>query len=252
MFSIVIVVGILRIHGTTRGWTVWALSGDQRIQHVFEACGDSIDVSYPHVGMDVIWLSDSPNWVWQVRDSLSELICTKWWQLRWTHCVSWRQRDCLGTSPRILASTCNAFNIWLCNPRVSGRGGSGPGSSSGMPWECTWITAMEEVYSDGGGGVPDVPILAANAFHDQLASEEVVWTFFLTVAVRIRLLGVTEESISSGEIGTRHWTGEQGAAVVVAAEECTNNADLEWLLPARQDTKGVLDGGAWPYWGEPF
>ena len=53
------------------------------------------------------------------------------------------------------------------------------------------------------------------------------------------------ESISSGEIGTRHWTGEQGAAAVVAAEECTNNADLECLLPARRDTKGVLDGGAW-------
>jgi len=32
------------------------------------------------------------------------------------------------------------------------------------------------------------------------------------VGVRIGLLGVTVESISSGEIGTRHWTGEQGAA----------------------------------------
>ena len=29
------VAGILRIHGVT-GWTVWALSGDQRIQHVFK------------------------------------------------------------------------------------------------------------------------------------------------------------------------------------------------------------------------
>ena len=38
---------------------------------------------------------------------------------------------------------------------------------------------------------------------------------------------MTIESISSGEIGTRRWTGEQGAAVVVAAEECTNNEDLE-------------------------
>jgi len=35
------------------------------------------------------------------------------------------------------------------------------------------------------------------------------------------------ESIASGEIGTRHWTGEQEAAAVVGAEECTNNADLE-------------------------
>jgi len=39
------------------------------------------------------------------------------------------------------------------------------------------------------------------------------------VGVLIGLLGVTVESISSGERGTRHWTGEQGAAAVVAAEE---------------------------------
>jgi len=45
------VAGILRIHGAT-GWTVWALSGDQRIQHIFKAQRGSIDVSYPHVGMD--------------------------------------------------------------------------------------------------------------------------------------------------------------------------------------------------------
>jgi hypothetical protein len=29
--------------------------------------GDSIDVSYPHVGMDITSLSDSPNWVRQGR-----------------------------------------------------------------------------------------------------------------------------------------------------------------------------------------
>jgi hypothetical protein len=28
---------------------------------------DSIDVLYPHVGMDLIYLSDSPNWVRQGR-----------------------------------------------------------------------------------------------------------------------------------------------------------------------------------------
>ena len=33
MISISIVVGILIIHGTTGGWTVWAVSGDQWIQH---------------------------------------------------------------------------------------------------------------------------------------------------------------------------------------------------------------------------
>ena len=95
------------------------------------------------------------------------------------------------------------------------------------PGNAPGSTAREEACSEGGGGIPDIQILGANAFDDQLASEEVVWTFFLRVGVRIGLLGVTVESISSGEIGTRHWTGEQGAAAVVAAEECINNADLE-------------------------
>ena len=85
-----------------------------------------------------------------------------------------------------------------------------------MPRECTWITAWEEACSEGRGSVQDIQILGANAFDDQLASEEVVWTFFLTVGVRIGLLGVTVESISSGEIGTRHWTREQGAAAATA------------------------------------
>jgi hypothetical protein len=49
----------------------------------------------------------------------------------------------------------------------------------------------------------------------------------LRVGVRIGLPGVTLESISNGQIGTRHWTGEQGAAAVFPTEECTNNADLE-------------------------
>jgi hypothetical protein len=50
--------GILRIPGAT-GWTVWAASQDQQIKHVSKARGDSIDVSYPYLGMDRIWLSDS-------------------------------------------------------------------------------------------------------------------------------------------------------------------------------------------------
>jgi hypothetical protein len=77
-----------------------------------------------------------------------------------------------------------------------------------MPRECTWITAREEACSEGGGGVPDILTLGATAFDDQLASEEIVWMFFLRVGVRIGLLGVTVESISRGEIGTRPWTGE--------------------------------------------
>jgi len=96
-----------------------------------------------------------------------------------------------------------------------------------MPRECSWITAREEAYSEGCGGVPDILILGANAFDDLLASEQVVWTFFLRVGDYTGLLGVTMETISSNEIGSRHWTCEQGAAAVVAAEECTNNSDLE-------------------------
>ena len=55
-------------------------------------------------------------------------------------------------------------------------------------------------------------------------------------------------SIWSGGIGTRNWTGEQGPAAVVAAEEFTNNADLELLLQALRDKNGVLDGGAWLFY----
>jgi hypothetical protein len=96
-----------------------------------------------------------------------------------------------------------------------------------MPQEYPWITVREEACFEGGGGVPDIEILGANAFDDQLVSEEVVWTFFLIVGVRIKLLEVTVESISSGQIGTSHGTDALGAVAVVAAEECTNNADLE-------------------------
>ena len=39
------------------------------------------------------------------------------------------------------------------------------------------------------------------------------------MGVRTGLLGATMESITDGEIGTRRWIGEQGAAAVVAAEE---------------------------------
>jgi len=101
--SIPIVVRILEIQGTTRGWTVWGLLGGQRIQNVFKACGGLIDVLYPNMEMDVVWLSDSlnrvreethwlsdsPNWAWWVRDSLWAYSYT-WWQPWWTHCVSWR------------------------------------------------------------------------------------------------------------------------------------------------------------------
>jgi hypothetical protein len=89
-----------------------------------------------------------------------------------------------------------------------------------MPQECTWIMAREEVCSEGGDSDPDMAILGTNAFDNQLPSEEFIWRIFLQVGVHIWLVGVTVESITSGEIGTGHWTGEQRAAVVVVAEEC--------------------------------
>ena len=47
------------------------------------------------------------------------------------------------------------------------------------------------------------------------------------MGVRIGLLGVTVDSISSDGIGTRPWTGEQGVEAVVAAEASTNNTDFK-------------------------
>ena len=132
------------------------------------------------------------------------------------------ESECLGTTPLISGLTCKAFDFCLCNPKVSGRGGSGPGRPSGMPWECSWIMAREEACSEGGGADPDISILGSNAFDNQLASEEVVWMFFLRVGVRIRLLGATVDSISGGETGTRHWIGEQESVAVVAAEKRSN------------------------------
>jgi len=85
-----LVTEILRIHRATGGWTIWALSGDQQIQHVFKVHGGSIDVSYLHVGMDGIWLSDSPNWVWHMWFA-DWAYSYNWWKLWLTHCVSWTQ-----------------------------------------------------------------------------------------------------------------------------------------------------------------
>jgi hypothetical protein len=68
-----------------------------------------------------------------------------------------------------------------------------------MPQECTWITASEEACSEGGGGIPDISILGANALDDQVATKEVVWTFFLRVGVRIGLLGATVEGFTDSQ-----------------------------------------------------
>jgi len=62
-----------------------------------------------------------------------------------------------------LALTCKAFDSWLCNPRLSGRGGTGPGKPSGIPREYTWMTDREEACSEGVCGDPDILILGTNA-----------------------------------------------------------------------------------------
>jgi len=66
--------------------------------------------------------------------------------------------------------------------------GNVPGSTTG-----------EEACSEGGGGIPDIQILGATAFDDQLASEQVVGTFFLIVGDCTGLLGTTVEDITDGE-----------------------------------------------------
>jgi hypothetical protein len=96
-------------------------------------------------------------------------------------------------------STCKVFDFWLCNARVSWRGGSGPGRPSGMPRKCTWINAREDACSEGGGGLLHISILGTNAIDDQLASEEVIWTFFRSVGVLRGLLGATVEGITDGD-----------------------------------------------------
>jgi hypothetical protein len=60
-------------------------------------------------------------------------------------------------------------------------------------------TATEEACSEGGGGIPDIPILGATAFDDILASEQVVGTFFLRVGDCTGLMGATVEGITDGE-----------------------------------------------------
>jgi len=106
-------------------------------------------------GKVIIWLSDSPNWVWKVCDVLSDLIRTH--GASHAGCTLWAGE---------LASTCKAFDVWLCNPRVSGRGASGLGRPSGRGWGNSRITAMEKTSSEGAGGVSENYILQNNAGHD--------------------------------------------------------------------------------------
>jgi len=87
-------------------------------------------------------------------------------------------------------STCKALDFWICNPRLSGRGRNGPGRPSGIPQECTWITARVEVHFNSRC-TSYIQICGATSIDDRLASGKVMWRFFLRVGVCMGLLRAT-------------------------------------------------------------
>jgi len=66
-------------------------------------------------------------------------------------------------------------------------------------------TARQEEWSAQGGSIPDISILRATAFGDQRATEQVVWTLFLSVGICTGLLGAIVEGITDSE-----WDRPQG------------------------------------------
>jgi hypothetical protein len=80
--------------------------------------------------------------------------------------------------------------------------------------------------SGGDSPTRDNIILGATAFDDLLASDQTIEPFPLRIGECSGLLGATREVTTlenPGEIETinrNRWTSEQGAAAVVAAEEC--------------------------------
>ena len=67
------------------------------------------------------------------------------------------------------------------------------------PGNVPGCTARQEACSEGGGGIPDIQKLEATAFHNLLASEQVIGTFFLRVGDCTGLLGASVEGITDGE-----------------------------------------------------
>lgn len=53
MIAVSFPVGIVKIGKTMKGSTVWEISEDKQHRYVYKACRCSLDVSYPHVGMDL-------------------------------------------------------------------------------------------------------------------------------------------------------------------------------------------------------
>jgi len=160
-----------------------------------------------------------------------------------TLCEVETDRSCLGTRSGILVSTCKQFDCWLCNPRVSGRGGSGLGMPSWIRQECCWITAREAAHS-AGGCTSHNQTLGATTIDDLQASEQVVWTFFLNVGDSTGLQGVTVEGTADGEGDSPQaldgWAESSGGSGQTEALNCI----LVYIWSALWNPKG----GTWS-WG---
>jgi len=153
---------VLKIHGVIILWTIWALSGDHRIQHIFELQRASIDVSI------LMW-----DWMLFSCHTVSigcsrYVICPVSLLVHMvavsvdTHCELETDKSWLGTNPGILVSTCTDFNLWLWNQRVSGIACSGLCWLSHLLCTCNWITAWKKAHSNCGC-TSDVQILGVTS-----------------------------------------------------------------------------------------
>lgn len=163
-------------------------------------------MSYPHMEMDSMRLSHSPDWVGKLCDSLNEIICT--------HGGS---HGGYTLSAEELETTGELSDIQLCNSWVSRRGGGRPGRPSSMLPGFTWILAGEEAYYEPGC-TSYIHIISATANDNLPASKPVVWNLLLRLGDYIGLLNVFVESITIVYIGARYWTGEQRGVEVVVVE----------------------------------
>jgi len=73
----------------------------------------------------------------------------------------------------------------------------------------------DEEYSKGHC-TSYIQLVRGSDINDVLHNEKIVWIFFLRVGDYTGLLGVTVETISRAEIGTRQWIGKQEAVAAMA------------------------------------
>jgi hypothetical protein len=118
---------MLRIRWAT-GWSVWELSGDQRIQNIFKMCKDVPLTCYiPTWEWTVFSCQTVPNGCDKyVIGSMSLLVHMAAAAVD-PLCELETDGRQLGTRSEILVSTCKEFNFRLCNSRMSRSGGSGLG-----------------------------------------------------------------------------------------------------------------------------